>query len=158
MVLGDIMTSIWPMCVLTSAIARFIPIFKLKYFWNAKTYTGEILIWCHIDGVLSEKPQNTHNVNCLFFNGCLGWNSKIAGMTVMLLKIVVHSLFSDALYGLRPNLAYTDPFWLICGGSICIKKTFFTIQDGITLSRKSIPEHKSVLHIKVSLVQRENIK
>ena len=70
------MTSFWPKCVLTSAIARFIPIFKLEYFWNAKTYTGEILIWCHIDGVLSEKPQNTHNLNCLFFNGCLGWKFK----------------------------------------------------------------------------------
>ena len=34
---------------------------------------------------------------------------------------------------------------------------FFSIQDGITLSRKSIPGHKSVLHIKVSLLQRENI-
>ena len=76
MVWGDIMTSFWPMCVLTSAIARFIPIFKLEYFWNAKTYTGEILIWCHIDGILSEKPQNTHNLNCLFFNGCLGWKFK----------------------------------------------------------------------------------
>ena len=74
--LGDIMTSFWPMCVITSAIARFIPIFKLQYFWNAKTYTGEILIWCHIDGVLSEKPQNTHNLNCLFFNGYLGWKFK----------------------------------------------------------------------------------
>ena len=58
------------------AIARFIPIFKLEYFWHANTYTGEILIWCHIDGVLSEKPQNTHNLNCLFFNGCLGWKFK----------------------------------------------------------------------------------
>ena len=76
MVWGDIMTSFGPMCVVTSAIARFIPIFKLEYFWNAKTYTGEILIWCHIDGVLSEKPQNTHNLNCLFFNGCLGWKFK----------------------------------------------------------------------------------
>ena len=76
MVWGDIMTSFWPMCVITSAIARFIPIFKLEYFCNAKTYTGEILIWCHIDGVLSEKPQNTHNLNCLFFNGCLGWKFK----------------------------------------------------------------------------------
>ena len=45
-------------------------------FWNAKTYTGEILLWCNIDGVLSEKPQNTHNLNCLFFNGCLGWKFK----------------------------------------------------------------------------------
>ena len=38
------MTSLGPMCVITSAIARFIPIFKLEYFLNAKTYTGEILI------------------------------------------------------------------------------------------------------------------
>ena len=73
---GDIMTSFGPMCVITSTIARFIPIFKLEYFWNAKTYTGEILIWCHIDGVLSEKPQNTHNLNSLFFNGCLSWKFK----------------------------------------------------------------------------------
>ena len=76
MVWGDIMTSFWPMCVITSAIARFIPIFKLEYFRNAKTYTGEILIWCLIDGVLSEKPQNTHNLNSLFFNGCLSWKFK----------------------------------------------------------------------------------
>ena len=76
MVWGDIMTSFGPMCVITSAIARSIPIFKLEYFWNAKTYTGEILIWCHIDGVLSGKHQNTHNLNCLFFNCCLGWKFK----------------------------------------------------------------------------------
>ena len=57
----------------------------------------------------------------------------------------------------RPHSAYADPFWLICGGSICIKK-FFSIQDGITLSRKWVSGHQSVLHIKVSLLQRENIK
>ena len=34
------------------------------------------LIWRHIDGVLSEKSQNTHNLNSLFFNGCLGWKFK----------------------------------------------------------------------------------
>ena len=72
----DIMTLFGPMCVVTSAIARFIPIFKLAYFWNAKTYTGEILTWRHIDGVLSEKPQNAHNLTSLFFNGCLGWKFK----------------------------------------------------------------------------------
>ena len=72
----DIMTPFGPMCVITSAIARFIPIFKLAYFWNAKTYTDEILIWRHIDGVLSEKPQNTHNLTSLFFNGCLDWKLK----------------------------------------------------------------------------------
>ena len=44
---------------------------------------------------------------------------------LLLLKIVLHSLFVDAINGLRPNSAYEDPFWLICGGSICIKKTFF---------------------------------
>ena len=77
---------------------------------------------------------------------------------LLLLKIVLHSLFADALYDLWPNSAYADSFWLICGGSICIKKDLFSIQDGITLGRKSILGHKSVLHIKVSLVQRENIK
>ena len=76
---------------------------------------------------------------------------------LLLLKIVLHSLFAYALYGLRPNSDYADPFLLICGGSIC-KKYLFFIQDGITLSRKSIPGHKSVQHIKVSLLQRENIK
>ena len=44
---------------------------------------------------------------------------------LLLLKIVLHSLFADALYGLRPNSDYADPFWLICGGSICIKRPFF---------------------------------
>ena len=75
----------------------------------------------------------------------------------LLLKIVLHSLFADAIDGLRPNSAYADPFWLIYRGSICIKKTFFSIQDGITLNRKWIPGHESVLHIKISLLQRENI-
>ena len=44
---------------------------------------------------------------------------------LLLLKIVLHSLFADALYGLRPNSAYVDPFWLICHGSICIKRPLF---------------------------------
>ena len=44
---------------------------------------------------------------------------------LLLLKIVLHSLFVDATDGLRPNSAYADPFWLICGGSICVEKTFF---------------------------------
>ena len=43
----------------------------------------------------------------------------------LLLKIVLHSLFTDAIDGLRPNAAYLDPFWLICGGSICMKKKIF---------------------------------
>ena len=76
---------------------------------------------------------------------------------LLLLKIVLHSLFADAIDGWRPNSAYADPFWLICGGSICTKRPF-SIQDGISLSRKWIPGHKSVLHIKVSLLQRENSK
>ena len=76
MFLVDIMTWFGPMCVVTSAIARFIPIFNLAYFLNTKTYTGEILIWRHIDGVVSEKPQNTHNLTSLYFNGCLGWKFK----------------------------------------------------------------------------------
>ena len=58
-----------------------------------------------------------------------------------LLKIVLHSLFADAIDGLRPNSAYANPFWFICRGSICIKNTFYSIQDGITLSRKWIPGH-----------------
>ena len=76
---------------------------------------------------------------------------------LLLLKIVLHSLFADAIDGLRPNSAYADPFWLICGGSICIIKTFFH-SGRDNLSRKWIPGHKSVLHIKVSLLQSENIK
>ena len=75
------------MCVLTSAIARFIPILKLAYFWNGKTYTGEILIWRHTDGVLSEKHQNTYNLNTSMV--ALVENSKIAGMTeTRIFKIV----------------------------------------------------------------------
>ena len=49
---------------------------------------------------------------------------------LLLLKIVLHSLFVDAIDGLRPNSAYADPFWLICGGSICIKKTFIPLRTG----------------------------
>ena len=44
---------------------------------------------------------------------------------LLMLKIVLHSLFAGAIDGLRPNSAYVDSFWLICGGSFCIKKTFF---------------------------------
>ena len=47
---------------------------------------------------------------------------------LLLLKIVLHSLFADAIDGLRPNSAYADPFWLICGGSICIKKDLFSFR------------------------------
>ena len=51
---------------------------------------------------------------------------------LLLLKIVLHSLFADALYmyGLQPNSAYADPYWLICVGSICIKKTLFPFWTG----------------------------
>ena len=38
------------------------------------------------------------------------------------------------------------------------KKDLIFIQGGITLSRKWIPGYISVLHIKVSLLQRENTK
>ena len=38
------------------------------------------------------------------------------------------------------------------------KKDLIFIQGGITLSRKCIPGYRSVLHIKVSLLQRENTK
>ena len=44
---------------------------------------------------------------------------------LLLLTIVLLSLFADAIDGLRPKSAYADPFWLICGGSICIKRPFF---------------------------------
>ena len=107
MVWGDIMTSFWPMCVITSAIARFIPIFKLEYFWNAKTYTDEILIWCHIDGVLSEKPQNTHNLNCLFFNGCLGWKFKNCWNDCVFLFHFLPVLYTVVNY---PNICFTRLF------------------------------------------------
>ena len=76
---------------------------------------------------------------------------------LLLLKFVLHFLFADAIYGLRPNSAYADPFWLTCGCSICIKRPF-SIQDGITFCRKWIPGHKWVMHIKVSLLQCENTK
>ena len=77
---------------------------------------------------------------------------------LLLLKIVLHSLFADAIYGLRPNSAYADTLWWISGWSICIKKTLIFIQGGITLSWKWIPGYIAVLHIKVSLLQRENTK
>ena len=38
------------------------------------------------------------------------------------------------------------------------KKYLIFNQGGITLSRKWIPEYTSVLHIKVSVLQRENTK
>ena len=76
---------------------------------------------------------------------------------LLLLKIVLHFLFADAIDGLRPNSAYTDPFWWISCGRICLKNLIF-IQGGITLSRKWIPGYLSILHIKVSLLQRENTK
>ena len=44
---------------------------------------------------------------------------------LLLLKIVLHSLFADAIDGLRPNSAYTDPFWWISGWRICLKRPYF---------------------------------
>ena len=44
---------------------------------------------------------------------------------LLLLKIVLHSLFADAIDGLRPNSAYADPLWWISGWSICIKIPYF---------------------------------
>ena len=44
---------------------------------------------------------------------------------LLLLKIVLHSLFAHAIDGLRPNLAYADPFWWISGWSICLKRPHF---------------------------------
>ena len=46
----------------------------------------------------------------------------------LLLKIVLHFLFADAIDGLRPNSAYADPFWRISGWRICIKKTLFSFR------------------------------
>ena len=77
---------------------------------------------------------------------------------IMLLKLVMHSLLADAIDGLPPNSAYADPLWLIYGCSICRKKPLLSIQDGITFCQKWIPDHTSVLPIKVSLLQRENTK
>ena len=77
---------------------------------------------------------------------------------LLLLKIVLHSLFADTIDGLRPNSSYADPLWWISRWSICKKKDIIFIQGGITLSRKWIPWYISVLHIKVSLLQRENTK
>ena len=44
---------------------------------------------------------------------------------LLLLKIVLHSLFADAIDGLRPDSGNADPFWWISGWSICLKKTYF---------------------------------
>ena len=44
---------------------------------------------------------------------------------LLLLKIVLHSLFADAMDGLRPNSAYTDPFWWISGWRMCLKRPYF---------------------------------
>ena len=44
---------------------------------------------------------------------------------LLLLKIVLHSLFDDAIDGLRPNKAYADPLWWISGWSICTKRPYF---------------------------------
>ena len=75
---------------------------------------------------------------------------------LLLLKMVLQSLFRDAFDGLRPNLAYADPFWWISGWSICIKKPYFHSERNNF--PKWLPGYISVLHIKVSLLQRENIK
>ena len=71
---------------------------------------------------------------------------------LLLLKIVLHSLFADAIDGLRPNSAYADRLTHLP------KKDLIFILGRITLSRKWIPGYLSVLHIKFSLLQRENYK
>ena len=52
---------------------------------------------------------------------------------LLMLKIVLHSLFADAIDCLRPDSPYPDPFWLISGCSICIKNTFFPFRTGLLL-------------------------
>ena len=47
---------------------------------------------------------------------------------LLLLKIVLHSLFADAIDGIRPNSGNADPFWWISGWSICLKKTLFSFR------------------------------
>ena len=47
---------------------------------------------------------------------------------LLLLKIVQHSLFADAIDGLQPNSAYADPFWWISGWSICLRKSLFSFR------------------------------
>ena len=70
-------------------------------------------------GLLQEPP-----FYCIFF-----FSIENSVRRLLLLKIVLLSLFADAIDGLRPNSAYADPFWLKCGGSICIKKTLFSAQE-----------------------------
>ena len=40
---------------------------------------------------------------------------------LLFLNIVQYFLIADSMDGLRPNLAYTDQFWMNCGCGICIK-------------------------------------
>ena len=43
----------------------------------------------------------------------------------LLLKIVLHSLFADAIDGLRPNSDYAGPLWWISGWIIRRKRHYF---------------------------------
>ena len=75
-----------------------------------------------------------------------------------LLKIVLLFLFADAIDGLHPNSAYADPFWLICSGSICIKKTFFhSGRDNLKVGSEYLDINRFCIS-RVFLLQRENIK
>ena len=74
---------------------------------------------------LSKPPQRRQGPDLRPLWLLVGTPSDNSVRRLLLLKMVLHSLFADAIVCWRPNSAYADPFSLICSGSICIKKTLF---------------------------------
>ena len=76
---------------------------------------------------------------------------------LLLLKIVLHSLFADAIDGLRPNSAYANPLWWISSWRICIKRPYF--QSGRNNFKSEMNTWVYIgLAYQVALLQRENTK
>ena len=76
---------------------------------------------------------------------------------LLLLKIVLHSLFADAIDGLRPNSAYADPFWWISGWRICLKNPYF--HSGRNNFKSEVNTWVFIdLAYQASLLQHENTK
>ena len=89
-----------------------------------------------------------HPFYCKWFLTMDNWVRRL-----LLLKMLLYFLMADAIDDLRPNWAYTGPFWVLSGCVISIKR-LSVVLGGITFSRKRKPGHASVLHVKVSLLQR----
>ena len=79
----------WPMCVITSAIAGKYPYSSSNIFGMRKLIRVKFNMmshwWCPL-----RKNSKQHNLNCIFFNGCLGWKFKNCWNDCVVTSFVVY--------------------------------------------------------------------